>query len=1028
MKRVSFSSFALTFAWTLLSCGTSPTHGNETSSAAPPNVLFIAVDDLRPELGCYGSDQVLSPNIDRFAKSSLVFKRAYCQQAVCNPSRTSLMTGLRPDTIGVTGNHIHFRSNKPNVVTLPQHFKRNGYHALAIGKLYHGVFPNGASNTKWDTMGDPESWSEPAVRFGPRYYYTEEGIAAAKETFRRVYKPLNPAPNDWTQKLVFGPATESPDVADNTLYDGKVADAAVAQLGKLKQQGKPFFLAVGFIKPHSPFIAPKKYFDLYDNGNSSSNKIEIASNQKFPTGGPAIAGHVSGELRRYSDQPREGPISDENQRRVRQAYYACVSFIDAQIGRVLDELERLELSDNTIVCLYGDHGYHLGEQGLWGKTTNFELDTRVPLIVRAPGMMAAGKATTSLVELLDVYPTLAELAGLPLREELEGRSFAELLNDHSKTTRKVALSQYPRGGLMGYSMRTQTHRMTQWVHRKSGEIRATELYEYANSLVETENLAGKKVSSKLLEQLREQFNEAFASSLSSVPANAKQEQVPYNSSVRKNKSKAAKNSDLNLRLNSHRKQPNVLLVISEDNGPELGCYGDPYASTPNLDRLAAQGVRFKTAYVTQSVCSPSRGSILTGLYPHQNGQIGLATHQFAMFKEWPTTYSLLKKAGYRTGMIGKLHVNPEAAIEKWIDFRAIKGSNFGKKNLGEYAKNSAKFMGGSNKPFFLTVNLPDAHWPVQNEVEGRPKTLFSADEVRPMGFIGFDNKRMRGHIRGYYNCMRRLDECVGELLAALDKSGKADNTLVIYIGDHGAQFSRGKIYLNEGGLRIPFMIRWPGTTKPGLVSDQLVSTIDLLPTIAAAAGVDVPENLPGINLGPVLRGMDGGSKPIREFLFGERNTDAAILHYPQRAIRDSRYKLIKTLMPGKQDPASHKYLNNGVSNFSGSPRYSELESADEQTKRIYADWLNPPEYQLFDLQVDPHEFDNLSGKESMAKIEKRLIERLERWQIETDDLLRDAELLKKLTAEVEDCLDKNRRVPKQGWRYLKYLHPAIKSK
>jgi N-sulfoglucosamine sulfohydrolase len=224
------------------------------------------------------------------------------------------------------------------------------------------------------------------------------------------------------------------------------------------------------------------------------------------------------------------------------------------------------------------------------------------------------------------------------------------------------------------------------------------------------------------------------------------------------------------------------------------------------------------------------------------------------------------------------------------------------------------------------------------------------------------------------------------------------------------------------------MIRWPGTTKPGLVSDQLVSTIDLLPTIAAAAGVDVPENLPGINLGPVLRGMDGGSKPIREFLFGERNTDAAILHYPQRAIRDSRYKLIKTLMPGKQDPASHKYLNNGVSNFSGSPRYSELESADEQTKRIYADWLNPPEYQLFDLQVDPHEFDNLSGKESMAKIEKRLIERLERWQIETDDLLRDAELLKKLTAEVEDCLDKNRRVPKQGWRYLKYLHPAIKSK
>jgi iduronate 2-sulfatase len=348
------------------------------AAASRPNVLFIAVDDLRPELGCYGADHIVSPNMDRLAARGILFERAYCQQAVCNPSRTSLMTGMRPGTTGVTGNHVHFRDTHPGIVTLPEHFKQNGYHAAAIGKVYHGVFPDGASITKWDTMGDPQSWSVPAIRFGPRYYYTEAGIAAAKQMYEKVYRPSDPGPGDWTRKLVFGPATESPDVPDNTLYDGKVADAAVKALRALKVSGKPFFLAVGFIKPHSPYIAPKRYFDLYGG-------VTLPDHPGFPVHAPGFAGHGSRELRRYTDQPRDGVIPEANQRRVRHAYYACISYIDAQVGRVLDELDRSGLGEHTIVVLYGDHGYHLGEQGLWGKTTNFELDTRVPLIVRAPG-------------------------------------------------------------------------------------------------------------------------------------------------------------------------------------------------------------------------------------------------------------------------------------------------------------------------------------------------------------------------------------------------------------------------------------------------------------------------------------------------------------------------------------------------------------------------------------------------------------------------------------------------------------------
>ncbi|MCP4785274.1 MAG: sulfatase-like hydrolase/transferase [Fuerstiella sp.] len=477
MHRWSLSKLAVcTGALVLL--GLSP--GNAAERRL--NVLFIAVDDLRPELGCYGASHISSPNIDALAASGVRFERAYCQQAVCNPSRTSLMTGMRPDSIGVTGNHSHFRSNHPDVVTLPQYFMGNNYHSAAIGKIYHGVFPDGASITKWDTMGDPQSWSVPAIRFGPRYYYTEEGIAAARRTYQRVYKPLNPGPGDWAQKLVFGPATESPDVPDNTLYDGQVADSAVEALQQLEGTDKPFFLAVGFIKPHSPYIAPKKFFDIYED-------VALPAHTEFPTDAPGFAGHGSGELRRYTDQPKSGVISDDRQRRVRQAYFACISYIDAQIGRVLHELDRSGLSDNTIVVLYGDHGYHLGEQGLWGKTTNFELDTRVPLIVRAPGMNAAGKSTSSLVELVDLYPTLAELAGLPVTDQLEGRSFAPILNDPGHVTKTAAISQYPRGDLMGYSMRTSTHRLTQWMHHQSGEIRATELYDYADGLIESKNIA-----------------------------------------------------------------------------------------------------------------------------------------------------------------------------------------------------------------------------------------------------------------------------------------------------------------------------------------------------------------------------------------------------------------------------------------------------------------------------------------------------------------------------------------------------------
>ena len=2171
--------------------------------SARPNVLFMTVDDLRPELGCYGNTHIHTPNIDGFAETGMRFERAYCQQAVCNPSRTSFMTGMRPDGIGVTGNHSHFRDQRPNVVTLPQHFKQHGYQAAAIGKIYHGVFPEGASKTKWDTMGDPESWSRPAVRFGPRYYYTEEGVAAAKDAYKKSYATKEPV--GWTEKLVFGLASESPQVSDSTLYDGKVADAAVARLSELAKLDQPFFLAVGFIKPHSPYVAPKKYFDLYQD-------VSLGDDSGLPLDAPSYAGHNSGELRRYTDQPNGGQIPESKQQRIRQAYYACVSFIDAQIGRVLEALDANGLSQDTIVVLVGDHGYHLGEQGLWGKTTNFELDTRVPLIIRAPGVTSPGSSSTALVELVDLFPSLAELACLPFPQQLISTGFVATLKDPTWDDGGFALSQYPRGGgRMGYSLRNATHRLTQWVDRETGTLLDRELYDYSGGLVEKRNIAdlepetvakmlptlldafavklvantqvvkgekqhggglvgnttsfeavqpgkfeglktevgvwepitgttiidnkhaksgnqclqltggenttvtlevGKhldlsgdlrfwaerwtsrspfafgiekktekgwsliyngdrkiRVGREFLSEVKVPLNDPgithlrfsvqspagtgiliddlriapaerqeitsaavvplvlpalvgsessglvkiniqttgsrnpisltdldfairgrggdvvsagvfstggngrfraevqFGQSVSCVEEQDGTEQsenksndrdlftkdinvhgghelaegdnyfwvacslsegadisglvsakvrglkfsngqsrslddefqtqrlgvslrtggdddvhtyripglattpkgtligvydvrhrsggdlpgdidvgmsrstdggrtwedmkiimdmgddpkwnydgigdpavlvddqtgtiwvaatwshgnrswrgsgqgleatetgqfmlvksmddgvtwsepinitkqvkkpewcfilqgpgkgitmqdgtlvfaaqyqdppslrrLPHSTIIyskdhgatwsvgtgafddtteaqvievekgvlmlncrynrqgvrvvmitrdmgatwekhvtsqraliepgacmaslvdvgaelglggkdwllfsnpdssagrnhisikaspdrgltwpkqyrllldeepsagyscmsmidndtigilyegsqahmtfqrvklseivgsdvgeKKNNEEAPRGKSgsdgsrgtvsqasdsveptfkhelvlapvfgnhmvlqsgvdlpiwgkavpgsvvevalgdenkrtvasedgrwsvrcspressfdstsltirsgaekvqltdiligevwlcagqsnmewtvaqstngagaidaealkgvrlLNLvggargssgkygaeqlerlqplqyakgrwerasiggvsqfsavawffaealqkqlktpigvicpavggtpteswvsrdsltnhptlqslvrgnwldnsrlsdfcrergeenllsaiqagefipgddlgpnhsfkpafmwqatieplipfairgvswyqgesnaesaarareqaellplliqswrkawaqgdfpfllvQLPAHNrpdwplfrevqrrvqqtvpnvemavtmdvgdlsnvhprnkrpvgrrlaglalgqtysvkgeslyagpmlenvtakgnaivlkfkyvgtglkatdglplrhfevaaedgkfvpamarcverdlvqvestqvlkpqevrygwtpfprpavnfgnsagipaspfstlsdqdlfqtgtshafnnadvgKRPNVLLIVSEDNGPELGCYGDKHARTPNLDLLASEGVRFENAYVTQSVCSSSRSTLFTGLYPHQNGQLGLATHQFAMYRKWPTTYSILKDAGYRTGLIGKTHVNPASVVEDYVDFRRITSSNFSKRNLAEYAKESAAFINASDQPFFLTVNYPDAHWPLQPQVEGRPSDMSQPTEVRPMSYVGFDNERLRGHLAGFYNCMARLDDCVGELLKELADSGKSENTLVIYIGDHGAQFARGKVFVTEGGLRIPMIVRWPNHAKPGIVSKQLVSTVDLLPTIIDAAGGRVPEGVPG----KVLQGvLEGQTLPLRTHLFAERNCDSADLHFPQRSVRDARYKLIKTLLDDRPDPGAQKCLVNGASNFRGSPTHAELEKSDPKTRQIYDTWLNPPPIQLYDLRNDPNEFDNLADDPDYHLIQQKLITALNEWQERTDDRIRYPQLLKRLTEENDGCKRAGRRSPVGGWQYGIYLGP-----
>lgn len=462
-------------------------------------------------------------------------------------------------------------------------------------------------------------------------------------------------------------------------------------------------------------------------------------------------------------------------------------------------------------------------------------------------------------------------------------------------------------------------------------------------------------------------------------------------------------------------RPNILLIVSDDDGPHLSCYGDTVIQTPNLDGIARNGVLFKNAYVTEAVCSPSRSSILTGLYPHQNGHLGLTTHGFHFVGEIKTVYQQLKSAGYRTGMLGKLHLQPDSIFP--IDYYPLKVPNYEKKNLARYANYAGEFMTRSDEPFFLTVNFPDPHWPFIDVVEGRPAHPVSAEKVTSFPYIGFDNKRIRQYSTAIYNGMLRLDECIGELMGKLKASGKEKNTLVIFLSDHGDEMARGKFDIYEAAMKVPFLVSCPGETDNGLQSDALISTIDIVPTLLDAARIpSVPRGITGKSLLPLLR------KPgmrFREYLFTEKNCDQVDLYYPRRAVRDKRFKLIYSLLDNEKNIVAVRYTSADPSSpVAGSPTLKELEVAPDAIKKAYYDWINPAKIQLYDLEKDPYEFRDLSSNPAYASVKKRLLNELFKWQRETDDPLRFPDKVKMLTQENDTMKISNG----MQWRYPRYLY------
>lgn len=473
-----------------------PLLSNGEASAADesrrPNILFIAVDDLRPSIGCFGDKHAITPHIDKLASRGVVFNQAHCQVAVCNPSRASLMTGLRPDTLGVWTLPIHFREAKPDAVTLPQWLRRFGYVAVSHGKIYHNPTP------------DPQSWSEPIRQMqGIQQGYPQGWQKQIRETQAKL-----PA-QDWRKNNLRGPATASPVVDDELLVDGARTTMTIEDLRRLGKGEQPFFLTMGFIRPHLAWIAPKKYWDLY-----KADELPVITDGNVTPSTPPYALSNSYELTHYVDQiefpkPRDKRrVTDANARRLMHGYYACVSYVDTQIGRIVKALDEEGLSDNTIVVLWSDHGWKLGEFNGWGKMSNYEIDTRVPLIISSPGMRAAGQSTDSLAELLDLFPTLCELAGIETPDFVEGTSLVPVLNNPVANVNDAAFSQYHRDHegeqYMGYAMRTPTHRFVEWRNFTTGEVTARELYDHRKDHSESENIAD-NAPQELLDSLTAQL-------------------------------------------------------------------------------------------------------------------------------------------------------------------------------------------------------------------------------------------------------------------------------------------------------------------------------------------------------------------------------------------------------------------------------------------------------------------------------------------------------------------------------------------
>lgn len=508
-------TYVILFSIVLLAFGMISCNPPVELKEGKPNILFVSIDDLGPVLGAYDNEYVKSPNLDKFADNGLTFRNNYCQAAVCAPSRASLMTGLRPDSTRVWHLGDKFREINPETVTMPQHFNKNGYHTVCIGKIFHNYMP------------DSISWDEPDLR--PVQYLRPEWLKRDGETFyvnketqakqkikrdRLIAKRPNYYADGWNN----GPAWEMEDVHDSLYYDGAQNELAKRTLTRLSKNDQPFFMALGYFRPHLPFAVPKKYWDLYDRDN-----LPLAPNPFVPEQSPIMSMNSMYELRGYDGfsglkHPTENEMAEDTARILKHGYYASVSYVDALLGNIIQHLKDLEIYDNTIIIIWGDHGWKLGEHNSWCKQSNYNIDIQVPMMICSPNQINKGRQTFEITELVDIFPSLCEMAGIEVPGYMQGNSFVPLIEEPEREWKAAAFSQFHRRPkvtpdgkrYMGYSIRTKKYHYIEWYYwdhllGEKGEFVTSELYDSLTDPDENINIAAREEHDETVKNLSNQI-------------------------------------------------------------------------------------------------------------------------------------------------------------------------------------------------------------------------------------------------------------------------------------------------------------------------------------------------------------------------------------------------------------------------------------------------------------------------------------------------------------------------------------------
>ncbi|WP_146531571.1 sulfatase-like hydrolase/transferase [Novipirellula artificiosorum] len=999
--------------------------GSSLHASDKPNVLFIAIDDLRTELGCYGEEVIQSPSIDRLAESGVLFERAYCQLAVCNPSRVSIMTGLRPDSTRVWDLVTRFRETIPNAVTLPQHFRQHGYQTESYGKIFHNPWPDNQSWSRPHEWPKKSSlWSENATRKLAEYRVRSKSVGLPQDRIDRLRAQ----------------ATEIVDTPDEEHIDGAIAKQAMEALERLAEQEEPFFLAAGFVRPHLPFVVPRKYWELYER-----NAIPLAENPFLPKDAPEFAMNTMYELRDYFDfngtpSPDEGTLTEAQQRRLKHGYFASVSFIDALVGKLLTQLEQLGIADSTIVVLWSDHGWKLGEHNSWCKQTNHEIDARVPLIIRSPKAEANGQSCRALVELVDVYPTLCDLAGLPVPKPLEGQSMAPLLADPNQSLKQAAFSQFQRKHnghlLMGYSMRTDRYRYIEWQDRETQKVVATELYDHKADPQENTNTAGLEENRERVAELRELMWATLPTPPKYEAPKAKRPQVVFRNStdkpidlfwikpngedrpagriapgesttrgttlghrfrihspggftqvfeVTKQSQTFVINAQATAGQSAHR--PNIVFCMADDwSWPHAGILGDPVVKTPNFDRVASEGVLFENAFVSTPSCTPSRLSILAGQHHwrlREGDSLGGSLRE-----EYPVYTEMLQDAGYRIGRFGK---------GVWPSKHTFRNrDSFGEKyrSFDEFLKERK-----ADEPFCYWHGGQDPHRPYELGIG--VKSGMKLSEVRVPACLP-DNETVRSDVADYLWEVQRFDGEVGQIISKLESIGELDNTIIVVSGDNGMPFPRCKATLYDQGTRVPLAIRWGEKTSGNRTISDFTNLCDLAPTFLHAAGIATPEQMTGRGLMPILESRDSGQiDPERTFAL--TGMERHVYSYPSRAIRTKDFLYIRNSNPqdwptGEVEGQNPEYdfatmawpKDEGAFSFNIDPspakQYLRLHRSQDEVKPFaQLSFGTHPEEELYDLSKDPDQLHNVANDPPYASAKQRLRKQLDAELIKSDD-------------------------------------------